>query len=203
MSSNPKIAIVILAAGSSSRLGAAKQLLPWKGTTLLEHSIETISELNCNDKFVVLGANHNLIKAKIDFNNVEVIVNEDWEMGLGNSIAFGVNHILEKIIGVNGILFILADQPLINSKYLNSLLDKFEVDNNQIIASSYSNVKKGVPVLFDKIYFEELSNLNGDKGAKTLLDKYIQNVSTLNAEHLVSDIDTKEDYEKLYKANYQ
>ncbi len=202
MSSNPKIAVVILAAGASTRLGTAKQLLPWKGTTLLEHSIETISELNCDDNFVVLGASHKLIKSKIDFNVVEVLVNKDWKFGLGNSIAFGVKYILKNNIVVDGILLTLADQPLIDSEYLNSLIDKFEVNNNQIIASSYSNDKKGVPVLFDKIFFEELSNLNGDKGAKTLLDKYAPNVFTLNAEQLVFDIDTKEDYEKLYKANH-
>ena len=202
MSSNPKIAVVILAAGASTRLGTAKQLLPWKGTTLLEHYIETISELNCDDNFVVLGASHKLIKSKIDFNVIEVLVNKDWKFGLGNSIAFGVKYILKNNIVVDGILLTLADQPLIDSEYLNSLIDKFEVNNNQIIASSYSNDKKGVPVLFDKIFFEELSNLNGDKGAKTLLDKYAQNVFTLNAEQLVFDIDTKEDYEKLYKANH-
>ncbi len=202
LSSIPKIAVVILAAGSSSRLGTAKQLLPWKQTTLLEHSIKTILELNCDDVFVILGANHNLIKSKIDCKKVDVLVNDNWELGLGNSIASGVKYIQESK-EVDGILLVLADQPLIDSKYLKSLIDKFEVNNNKIIASSYSNGKKGVPVLFDKEYFEELSKLNGDKGAKTLLDKYVPNVFAINAEHLVSDIDTEEDYDKLYKVNHQ
>jgi len=201
LSSKPNIAVILLAAGASSRLGAIKQLLPWKGTTLLEHSIETISNLNCSDRFVVLGANHNLIKSKIDFSKVKVLVNNEWKLGLGSSIACGANHLLQNGFEVDAVLIILADQPLIDSKYLNSLIDTFEVDEKQIIATSYGNHKKGVPALFDKAYFKELSELNADKGAKTIIDNYSENVTTVNAEHLVFDIDTREDYEKLYKAN--
>lgn len=202
MSSNPKIAVILLAAGASTRFGAVKQLLPWKGSTLLKHAIDTILELNVNANFVVLGANQKHIKLITDIEKVEVLVNDTWELGLGNSIAYGVKQILNYNIELDGILLMLADQPLINVNFLKALIDKFDGEADQIIASSYAKGKKGVPVIFGKIYFNELSNLNGDNGAKILLGTYSQNVTTINAEHLVLDIDTKEDYEQLYKANH-
>lgn len=203
MSFNPDIAVILLAAGASTRFGAIKQLLPWKGTTLIEHAIYTTTNLKCVNRFVVLGANYELIKPKIDSINVEIIINEEWELGMGKSIAFGINHILENNIECDGVLILLADQPLIDSGYLDLMIDKFKPGQNQIIASAYTTKRKGVPALFDKIYLEELSKLEGDKGAKTLLDIYSQNVLSVSAQHLISDIDTKYDYEKLYKVNGQ
>ena len=202
MSLKPNIAVILLAAGASTRYGALKQLLPWKGTTLIEHAINTITNLKFINKIVVLGANHKRIKSNIDSKNVQIIVNEKWKLGMGKSIAFGINHILEKDIKCDGVLILLVDQPLINSEYLNCIINKFKLGRDQIIASSYSNKKKGVPALFDQVYFSELSRLEGDKGAKTLLDVYSQNVLSVSAQHLISDIDTKNDYEKLYKANH-
>jgi len=121
---------------------------------------------------------------------------------LGNSIAFGVEHILKSESNFDGILIMLADQPLIDSTYLNLLIHEFEVGKSQIIASLYKNDKLGVPVLFDKFYIEELSKFDDDKGAKALLHKYSNHVSAINAKHIVSDIDTIEDYKRLYKANH-
>ncbi len=203
MSANPKIAVLILAAGESTRFGAVKQLLPWKGTTLLQHSIETISCLNCSDRFVILGANHNLIKSKIDFSEVEVLMNNDWKLGLGSSIACGVNHLLQNGSEVDAVLIVLADQPVINSEYLNTMINEFKVGRKHIIASSYGNEKKGVPALFDKCYFEELSNLQGDKGAKALIKNDSKNVTLVKGGNRLVDIDSFEDYEQLFKVNHQ
>lgn len=198
----PNIAILILAAGDSTRMGTPKQILKWKNTTLLGHAIETVQELKTSKLIVVLGANYEMIKAKIDYYQVEVLVNESWELGLGSSIAFGVNHLLKSETNFDAVFIMLADQPLIDSSYLNRVLDMYEIGKCQIIATSYKGEKQGVPVLFDAIYFEELSQLNDDKGAKRILQKYFKNVSAISADNLVSDIDTLEDYERLYKANH-
>jgi molybdenum cofactor cytidylyltransferase len=198
----PNIAILILAAGDSTRMGTPKQLLKWKNTTLLGHAIETAKKSNASKTCVVIGANHNLISTKTNNYQVEVLVNESWEKGLGSSIAFGVNHLLKSDTNFDAVLIMLADQPLIDSIYLNSMINQFEVGKQQIVATSYNNSKQGVPVLFDAIYFEELSQLNDDKGAKRILQKYSEKVLTINADNMVSDIDTLEDYEKLYKVNH-
>jgi len=198
----PNIAILILAAGDSTRMGTPKQLLKWKNTTLLGHAIETAKKSNASKICVVLGANYEIIKAKINHYKVGILKNDGWKLGLGSSIAFGVTHLLKSDTNFDAVLIMLADQPLLDSAYLNKVLDKYKIKMNQIIATSYKSKKQGVPVLFDIIYFEELSQLNDDKGAKAILQKYSKNVSAISANNIVSDIDTLEDYEKLYKANH-
>ena len=198
----PNIAILILAAGDSTRMGTPKQLLKWENTTLLGNAIETAKKANATKICVVLGANYEIIKAKIYHYKVEILKNDGWKLGIGSSIAFGVTHILESESNFNAVLIMLADQPLIGSVYLNKILDKYEMGKRQIVATSYNNIKQGVPVLFDAIYFEELSQLNDDKGAKAILQKYSKNVSAISADNLVSDIDTLEDYNRLYNSNH-
>ena len=202
MSQKPNIAILILAAGDSSRMGTPKQLLKWKNTSLLGHAIETAKKSNTSKICVILGANYYLINAKINNYEVEVLVNESWKKGLGNSIAFGVNHVLKEDTNFDAVIVMLADQPLIESVYLNKVLDTYEMGKRQIIATSYKRGKQGVPVLFDAIYLEELSQLNDDKGAKGILQKYSKNVLAINADNRVSDIDTLEDYKRLYNDNH-
>lgn len=202
MSQKPNIAILVLAAGGSSRTGSPKQLLKWKHTTLIGHAIETVMHLGALKIVVVLGANHDIIKPVIEQHQVEILINKHWKSGLGNSIAYGINSILENNINFDGVLIMLADQPLIDSTYLSVLLKNFEIGEQQIIASAYKGDKQGVPVLFDVTYFKELAQLNDDNGAKAILQKYANKVMSINAEELVSDIDTLEDYEKLYKANH-
>lgn len=202
MSNIPNIAIIILAAGESYRMGTPKQLLKWNKTTLLGHAINTAEATNKIKTIVVLGANCELIKPKIKIHQVDIIENTNWDFGLGKSIAYGIAHIIKEDSNYDGALIMLADQPLIDSKYLNSMIAQFKTGKGQIVATAYNNGKQGVPVLFDKAYFQELSQLNDDKGAKSVLQKHSKYVSIINAEHDVSDIDTLEGYESLYKTNH-
>lgn len=188
-----------MAAGSSSRMGEPKQLLPWKDRTLIENSINKVLQLQTSKPIVVLGANSEKIIPKIKNNPIEIIRNPNWERGLGNSIAFGVNHI-QNNYQIDGVLVVLVDQPLINSSYLKGMIDVFEAKKHQIIATKYQNRKLGVPALFDSNYFDELSNIEGDKGAKSILEKYSDSVTTIQLTTNVFDVDTEEDYKKLFDA---
>lgn len=196
------IVVIILAAGSSSRMGRPKQLLKWKNTTLLGHAITTSKALPTSKIIVVLGANYDRIYAEIKQYEIDILENKDWKSGLGKSIATGVSSIVRNEPDCDGVLFLLPDQPLIEAAYLRSLIDEFNAGKSQIIATSYDNGNRGVPVLIDKFYFRELALLNDDKGAKSILHKYSENVSRLDAGHNVADIDTLQDYERLYKANH-
>ena len=115
-----------------------------------------------------------------------------------NSIEFGIYHIKYNY-DVDGVVVTLAYQQLIESTYLKVMIDLFETDKNQIIATKYQNGKLGVPALFDKSYLLELSNIDGDKGAKSILEKYTNSVITTQIDTNVFDIDTDEDYKKLKK----
>jgi molybdenum cofactor cytidylyltransferase len=199
------IATLILAAGESSRMGTPKQLLKWKDSTILETVITNVLKSKSAHNLVILGAHYDAIQSKIENYNIETLYNEHWKKGLGNSLAFGIKQ-LQKNYQVDGVLIVLADQPLIDSDYLNTLINTFEVGKKQIIASDYgpdtSGEKLGVPALFDICYFEELSKLDNDRGAKKTIMEHIENVITVNASQLISDIDTMEDYERLYSSNH-
>lgn len=185
-----------MAAGSSSRMGAPKQLLPWKEVTLIEGVITKVLHLNTFKTIVVLGANEDKIVPKITSYPIEIIHNLEWEKGLGNSIAFGVNYIKNNY-QTDGVLIVLSDQPLIHSSYLKGMIGEFEPNRQQIIATKYPSGKLGVPALFDASYLEELSTIDGDKGAKSILEKYANSVITAQIDTNVFDVDTDEDYNKL------
>ncbi|GAA3612280.1 nucleotidyltransferase family protein [Flavivirga amylovorans] len=196
------IPIVILAAGASKRMGTAKQLLSWGDTTLLGHAIQTTLKTCTNDVFVVLGANYQAIKNEISKFPVTIIKNEDWKLGLGKSIAIAAIHILNERPKAEAVLICLADQPFINTEFLNTLIQNFVPNTNQIIATTYKNDVSGVPVIFDKIYLPELSKLDDDKGAKRLLEKYTALVKRCKPKLENIDLDYKEDYENLHRSQF-
>lgn len=197
------IAIVILAAGASSRMGSPKQLLNWGDDSLIRHAIHTALELQYTEVIVVLGANYDLIETKIKDLPITILKNEYWNLGLGKSIACAADYVLKSKPKTQGLLITLADQPLIDSSFLNTIIQGFLPRENQIIATSYNDDKKGVPVLFDAIYFKKLSELSHDNGAKELLKAHESLVKTLKPPVKNVDLDSKEDYENLLKANFK
>jgi molybdenum cofactor cytidylyltransferase len=184
-------------------MGAPKQLLPWKDSTLLGHAVGTALQLQCDTVAVVLGANSEEIKETIMHDSVLVFEHALWDDGLGTSIAWGVSELLKTTSKIDGILILLADQPLVTLTYLQSIITEYESGKQQIIATSYDDQKQGVPTLFDTSYLDELTALTGDKGAKEILQKHKANVTLFSAEGQLSDIDTLEDYRSLYMANHQ
>jgi molybdenum cofactor cytidylyltransferase len=203
LSNHSNIAILIPAAGNSSRLGTPKQLLKWKGSTLLAHTIKTAQQLHCEQIFLVLGSDLDAISSSVEEFQITLLNNKQWKTGLGGSIAFGIKHIIEIELEVDGVLIMLPDQPLIDLDHFKAMTDYFESGQDQIIATKYGNDKKGVPALFDRKYFNELGELTNDLGAKYLLNKYSENVQVLESTQTLLDIDTMDDYKKLYRANHQ
>ena len=193
-----KITVLVLAAGSSTRMGQIKQLLPWAKGTLLEKVIKNAKTSGASNVLVVAGANYKEIKATMDFEGVEVIVNRRWATGLGSSVACGMHHILTKEHQSEAVLIVLADQPLMDRVYLNRLMEIYTTEKFGIVATEYKS-GPGVPALFDRKYFEELTALNGDYGAKHILNKYVGDSMCIGPEGRERDIDTIEDYEELLK----
>ena len=189
-----KVAVLVLAAGESRRMGKPKQLLPWKHTTLLNYTIETVQTV-AEKVVVVLGANADLIKPTLT-TKVKTITNNNWQEGMGTSIALGVKHLIAND-HPEYILVVLADQPLMDALFLNQLIAN--KNPNAIMATSYAD-GVGVPVLFPKKYFAQLTRLNKDYGAKKLLKLFHKDVQQFNAGQKVVDLDTPEGYAKYYSA---
>ncbi|ARV07548.1 glycosyl transferase [Polaribacter sp. SA4-10] len=186
------IAVLILAAGKSSRMGFTKQLLKVGTKTLLERAIEAGKKSKATTLFCVLGANLDEIKNEISTENIEFIINKNYEKGLSSSIVTGINFIEKSQNNFDAVLITLADQPKVDSTYLNQLIETFNSNSGKIIASKYDD-KIGVPAIFPKIFFKKLVLLEGDKGAKNLLNSKLENILAVVSDKLL-DIDTKEDY---------
>ncbi len=191
------IAILILAAGESSRMGRPKQLLGWKNNTLLGHAIKNARAICPDHVYVVLGANAEKIKKSVE-DTAHFIFNENYKKGLGSSLATGIVSILKSNKKYQAVLVTLCDQPLIDIDYLNQIIETYRKDDSGIIATAYTN-RAGVPTLFDKRYFNELLLLNEDFGASQMIKKYHTDLKTLDPKGKALDIDTWDDYEALVR----
>lgn len=194
---NSKIAMIILAAGESKRMGTIKQLLPWKNTTLLGNLIEQGLASNVEKVFVVLGANYKNIIKKVETDNIEIIYNKNWSLGMGFSISFAMHYIDKKALCFDAVLIALVDQPLIDVVYFNKLTNSFISDDYEIVTSKY-NERVGVPAIFSSKYFDLLSKLESDFGARKIIKENIDDLKVVNEEDNLIDIDTISDYKSLF-----
>ena len=188
---------IILAGGSSSRLGTPKQNLVYQGQTLLQRAVGTALAAGCKPVLVVLGANADLIRPTIAGLPVNIVYNSDWEEGMASSTRLGIKVLKRTDPGLTSVIFMLCDQPFVNASLLCELVQA--KSKNGIAACAYNDTV-GVPALFDAVYFDELLLLKGQEGAKKLLLKYREAVVSLPFPLGSVDIDTVEDYEKLNQA---
>ena len=186
--------IIILAAGSSSRLGQPKQNLLYKGKTLLKNAIDTASSSLCKPVIVVLGANADVIKPTIENLPVSILQNEEWREGMASSIRLGITELKKIEPKATSVVLMLCDQPFVNAESINKLVQS--QSKKGIVACAYNDTI-GVPVLFDKFYFDELLKLKGQEGAKALLTKYPDDIAKIDFPLGSVDIDTIADYERI------
>ncbi len=189
------IPILILAAGSSSRMeGTIKQLLPWRKTTLLGNAIAQAKALS-DQVFVVLGASSIEIRKTLPA-DIGIVQNPDWESGMGSSISKGIGAVLTQKKEVQGVLIMLADQPLMDSDFLKKLKRLFLKKNPKIVATQYGS-KFGVPAIFHHSLLPVLLDLHQDIGARQIIKKHSEHVLGLDPKGKEFDVDTKEKYKLL------
>lgn len=191
-----KTGIIILAAGSSSRLGRPKQLLDYKGKTLLQTVINEALKTNYNPVIVVLGAHAQEIAALHKHNQINIVINENWENGMASSIVAGISNMIKLNNEIESIIITVADQIFIKKRNFNHLIKKQKETGKNIIASAYDGTI-GTPVLFKKDCFEALLSLKGTEGAKNILKQYPHDLETVFFERGEIDIDTETDYNNL------
>ena len=189
---------MLLAAGSSARLGKPKQLLVYNGKSLLQHSIEIIIASGIKPFIIVLGANADLLNQKIVNPDGIVVLNNNWNDGMATSINAGLTALLERYPSIGNVIFMTCDQPFVTKFLLNELIITHQQTGNSIVASSYDDAL-GVPALFSKTVFPELLQLKGDAGAKKIILQHIDELATVSFPKGEIDIDTVEDYETLLK----
>ncbi|GAX40591.1 4-diphosphocytidyl-2C-methyl-D-erythritol synthase [Tolypothrix sp. NIES-4075] len=190
---NPTIGIIILAAGASTRMGKPKQLLPYQGRSLLRHITEVAIASKNQPVIVVLGANAEIIKPEICQLPVQIVENLQWASGMSSSIQAGVNALGQN---VEAVAIALCDQPFVSVQVINQLVEAYRLTNKAIVACEYANTL-GVPALFHHSFFSELMTLKQGEGAKQIIKKYINQVTSIPFLQGKIDIDTPDDYEQL------
>lgn len=197
MSSEENIAVVVLAAGGSSRLGRPKQLVEFKGKTLLELTMEKADMLGFQTKILVLGAKHQEIQEQTDTDGFTVVVNPDWEQGLASSIKLGLKTALT-VKELEHALFLVSDQPFLEHINLTKLVHTQLTQHPKGTYSQYGE-NIGVPAIFNKEAFPLLMELEGDEGAKKLIyaKEFDYGTETFNKGGF--DVDTEEDVRQLKK----
>ena len=194
--SQPSIAAIILAAGASRRMGQPKQLLPYRGQTLLGHVIQCTLASSCHPVIVISGAHAEAIAPVIEHLSIEVIHNANWHQGMSSSIRCGVSYIRDNLPSTDGILFLTCDQPFVSTNLIETLIKRYNDSNKPIVASQYEGTM-GIPVLFSPLFYSNLMQLEGDYGAKTLIQTDPSQVATINFPKGKIDLDTFVDYQKL------
>ncbi|MEY3564709.1 MAG: hypothetical protein RJA23_879 [Bacteroidota bacterium] len=186
-----KTGIILLAAGSSSRLGRAKQLIEFQGKTLIQKAIDEANKSQADCLVVVLGANADLIQTGFEPSSAAFIINSDWQQGMSSSMQAGLHFLMAKE-AIDQVQLMLCDQPFVDASLLDQLIIAKETSGKGIVAAAYSNTL-GVPALFDKRYFVELLQLTGSEGAKKVIFKHQVEVHALDFPLGAVDLDTEED----------
>lgn len=192
----PQIAILILAAGNSSRLGQPKQLIEFNEKPLICHIIEQALFVKMHSVFVVLGGNKSAILPKIGHLPVTMIDNKNWKDGMGSSIAVGVKKIQEKNPKTTGIVTLLCDQPFVSADLIYQIITQQQKTNAKIVASKYAG-HLGVPAYFSQPIFSELLSLKGQAGAKKVIQQHLSVTKFVSFPEGIFDIDVPEDLVRI------
>lgn len=186
------IAVAILAAGPSSRFGSNKLTVKVGDMTLLERAIKTVPR-DLVDRISVVIPKESSLDPMIGRSIIKIL-NTQPERGIGSSISVSTKYFLNE---VDAILFMLADQPFITSSDIARLIREFYNSPNCIIACSVDGQPRN-PMIFPKIYFDRLSELDGDRGARFIAMANEENLVRVevNPQHLF-DIDTPEDLARV------
>ena len=195
-SSNPRIGCILLAAGESKRLGQPKQLVKFKGSTLLQHAIDQATAINFEASVLVLGANAVTIQKEINPKSFSILINQDWRRGMASSLHLAIEQIE---INLDGVLILVGDQPFVSEKLLQEMMSIFG-SSSDIVACSYKGIN-GVPALLGSDYFEALLTLEGDTGARKIIKKHLAKVKSITFEQGNFDIDTPEDLNRLMETD--
>ncbi|HEU5459003.1 MAG TPA: nucleotidyltransferase family protein [Pyrinomonadaceae bacterium] len=186
---------LILGAGASERLGPPKQLLPFRGTTMLGWVVRQAQRATRLDEIVVvLGRAADEIRERVDFGAARVVENPVFAEGCSSSYRAGIGALDPRSAAI---MIILGDQPGITPEIINALAEQWRSEEAEIALCSYRG-RKGHPMLFAQSMFEQLKALHGDKAAWKLVDASSQVVQEVQFDLPFPDnINTAQDFERL------
>ncbi|MDF1596083.1 MAG: nucleotidyltransferase family protein [Acidimicrobiia bacterium] len=190
------VAALILAAGSSTRLGSSKQLLPWGEGTLLGHVIERTRSFGFDEIWVVIGHEAEAVLDGVDFGDSAVVINEEYEEGMASSLRVGLDSLLRDS-RADKVLIAMGDQPEIRADVVAEMLTVLKREKRPAIVPRYRYTWSN-PVIVDRSLWTRLMSLEGDTGAQRLLQAHPEWVREVWVEHMPPrDVDTQDDVAEL------
>lgn len=183
---------IIMASGFSRRIDSNKLVLDFKGKPIIERVIKAVKESDIDE--IIMVYREDTIKEIGIRNNIKAIPNYKAELGQSQSIKIGVRNASKK---TNGFMFFVGDQPLLNTITINKLIKVFKDGEYPIVVPNY-NGKRGNPVIFSSSFKEELLNITGDHGGRSIIMKNQDKVEFVKFENeaIGKDIDTWKEYTK-------
>jgi len=195
------VAAIVLAAGMSSRMGTAKQLLRLGDRTMLESVLDNLRDSRVDQIVVVLGFFAERIQREVQLGDVSVVVNEAYRDGMGTSLRAGLSGLDPQ---TKGVLVVLADQPFVKPATMDHLIAQYTEHRPQIAIPVYRGFR-GNPVLVDHSVFPELRQLTGDVGCRAIFGSHTENILKVPVDDpgILLDADTAADFEKFQQAHAQ
>lgn len=184
------VSAVVLAAGASTRMGRPKLTLPVGGVPMLRRVVAAALASRCREVLVVLGSHADIYRPLLEGMDVRVVENPDPVEGMGSSIRTGVAALSPE---ADGVVILLADQPLVTADVLDRLIAAAVAGGHHIVASSYRGTV-GPPAYFHRALFLELLTLEGDRGARSVIERYPREGIALPVDEAVGvDVDALDD----------
>jgi molybdenum cofactor cytidylyltransferase len=189
-------AAIILAAGAATRMGRLKQLLPYRGQTLLGHAVQQAVDAGFQPVVVVVGAHAETVRDSLRHKPVAIVENPAWQRGMGSSISAGARRLTEGAVTPASIAILLGDQPLVESRHLQAMKALLGESDASAIAAEYGGTL-GVPAIFNSEMFEHLASLSPAEGARRLLRHPRFKILSFPLPEAEVDLDTPEDLAAL------
>jgi len=187
---------VILAAGSSSRMGRPKQTLSYRGESLLRRVARAALGAGCRPVVVVTGAAAELSRRELEGLGVREVFNQRWETGMASSVRAGVEALLNADPDAAAAVLLLCDQPHVTAEVISGLVAAHRANGSPVVASVYGG-SFGVPALFARALFAELARLEGAAGAKRVIKRHAAEAHFLPFPGGEVDVDTPDDFSRL------
>jgi molybdenum cofactor cytidylyltransferase len=192
------VSAIILAAGTSTRMGRAKQLLPLDGTTVLARTIENVRSAGLVEMVLVLGASAEAIRRQLPrslLEGLKVVVNQAYGEGMASSLREGLSALDPQ---ASAALIVLGDQPFIQPQTLHRIIAGYRRSGAQIVIPAHQG-KRGNPVLLSRPVFQEVMALQGDTGCRAIFPNHLDAILKVEVEDpgILLDIDNQDDYDRL------
>lgn len=189
------VTAIVLAAGESRRMGHLKQLLPFGDSTILERTVDNILQSGVGEIIVVLGHRADEIAPRLAGKTVKIVINPDYRQGMSSSLRCGLSQVSEE---ASTFMIVLGDQPLVGPQTVARLLEGYAGSSHGVVAPVYQG-RRGHPVIFSAKYRSELLSLEGDTGARSVIEAHPEDVGYVEVDSpgVVTGIDTEADYRNL------